>query len=59
MKAKAFKLTEFNKWVRKKYAPGGSVEAYGPKERCPYCSFQPTSDSDFCGAHRPKRYRGK
>jgi len=26
--------------------------------RCPYCSFQPTSDSDFCSKHKPK-YRGK
>jgi hypothetical protein len=24
-------------------------------KRCPYCSFDPTSDSDYCDEHRPSK----
>jgi len=36
----------------KKPQPGGFEGSIG--NRCPYCSFQPTSDSDFCKKHKPK-----
>jgi hypothetical protein len=37
--------------------PGGFERKWDePEGRCPYCSFQPTSDSDFCDEHKP-RYR--
>jgi hypothetical protein len=26
-------------------------------DRCPYCSFQPTTASDYCDEHRPKAWR--
>ena len=26
-------------------------------ERCPYCSFDPTSMNDYCDEHRPDRRR--
>ena len=35
--------------------PGGFQRKAGePDGRCPYCSFQPTSDADFCDTHKPK-----
>jgi hypothetical protein len=31
--------------------------SHTPVDRCPYCSFDPTSMSDYCAEHRPDAVR--
>lgn len=28
-------------------------------DKCPYCSFNPTTTNDFCSKHKPKPFRTK